>query len=184
MEKDALFEAVKDEKFKFRLTFRNLNPRYLNTAILHSAYLALFREYGYEYIFHADTQWIRDILMADKPPPKRSYVVLPVNAEMISADRVFGTGVALMDGVQCLVAILPAADPNLVARCVLLPGIGEQAKADYQQLREKPAGKVTITFRLLYGRAAERLKMKDAEGMLCEHWYEVAHSKGDGRKGS
>jgi hypothetical protein len=164
-------EGAGDGKVRFRLEHRWISDRHLNTAILHSAYLTLFRQYGYEYAACADNDWIRAALRAEEPPEKPGYLCVNVPRDSGFSERlIFGAGIARLDGLKTLVAALPSAKPEYVARLVLLPGIGERGRMDYLQLRGMPSRKASIEYDFHFGIPDQRLRTRGAMWFLNEFW--------------
>jgi hypothetical protein len=178
-ERDALIKAMQqsatDGNFTFRVEHKWVSAPHLSTAVLHSAYLALFREYGYEYAACADADWIRAALQADDPPEKPQFISINVPPDAgFTSDRIFGCGAARMGGLKVLVAALPSANPKFAARLVLLPGIGERGRSDYQQLMAMPSGKVTIDYHFHFCVPEKRLRAKGEMWFLNHFWDSLA----------
>jgi len=73
----ALFEALAKKGSEFQLSYKWGNPYRSDVAILHAAYLSLFRAYGYEYTRMETTNWIRETLLADDPPKTPNFSPSP-----------------------------------------------------------------------------------------------------------
>jgi hypothetical protein len=154
---------------KFTLKHRWVDQDRLSVAVLHSAYLALFREYGYEYVLYAHTKWIREILNADNPPSDPFFftVNLPDDSGFDRA-ALYGTGIAEYEGMRFLAVALPSPQPEMPVRCVLLPGIGEEAMHNFSSLltRPEPEGKVNVLYHFDYGVPEKRLADRKWRGFL------------------
>jgi hypothetical protein len=176
-ERDAFIEAMEEDakqgKFKFRLESRELglSVPHLFTALLHSAYLALFRQYGYEYVAFADTSWIQQTLNAEKPPEKHEFVTLTIPVDSgFDRQNLLGAGIIRVNGLKCLGAALPSPDRRLAARLVLVPGLGDEGRRDYRQLRDGLSENVPFDYRLDYNAPEERLRDKGGKWYLHKHW--------------
>jgi hypothetical protein len=137
--------------FKFTTELRGPDPARHSVAMLHSAYLAAFRFFGYEYCVHGNSHWIRDLLVRDDPPDDVPVISLDVSAGgwggtgagaapvlfQPMAAKVVGPGDA---GPKCLAIALPSPVPDAV-RVVLLPGFGPAAMETYDALRKDWAGR-------------------------------------------
>jgi hypothetical protein len=161
--------------FKFNLTYKFCESYRHKIAMLHAAYLALFRDFGYEFIFASDTKWIRDLLTADPTPDELPQVItfhVPRDTEQTFDERmIFRSGVAEADGRRCLIVLFPAADPTHTTRCVLLPGLGEQGQQFYREMLSRPEGeKYTLRFNLSAYKPYPRLSDPNGTTYLRKLW--------------
>jgi hypothetical protein len=122
---------------KFNIVLRGLHATKIGTAILHTAYLSMFRTFGYEYILHTDTQWIRDILMSPDPPKELRLPISHIEPAAIQGsidDAVHSVAVALIDGrYKCLAAILPTPLQRYTMMIAFLPGFYQQGQEMYKE---------------------------------------------------
>jgi hypothetical protein len=159
---------------KFTIKFKWIDPDRHNAAVLHSAYLTLFRQFGYEYIAVADTQWIRDILLAEKPPSDPFIMTMPVTPEMsFDTQSLFASGLVEFGGNRFLCVVLPSPQPDQTARIVILPGIGEKSAEAYRRLLREPEPTEPIEARYYfeYDRTPEpRLASRKGVGFFQWVW--------------
>jgi hypothetical protein len=140
-----LVAGLQTPDFKFDIEHRYCEPVRHKVALLHAAHLALFKDFGYEYLFEVDAQWIRDVLTSDEPPKELPrfltfHAPLAWQTRQFDDRLMFRSGVAIANGIRCLVVIFPATNAKNVGRCVLLPGLGSDGKAAYQALSAQPDG--------------------------------------------
>jgi HNH endonuclease len=133
------------EPLEFKLVWKHPDPMRHSVAILHSAYLAMFRHFGYEYWALGNCYWIRDILTRNDPPDEADYLSIQLDwadhNPMYSLLQMFEPYVVRIEpGLFCMAVPLPSPMPNVVARLVILPGIGPDAVDDYNKviLRHQP----------------------------------------------
>lgn len=168
----AFMRAGHDPSFK--VTFPWVSDGRVNLALLHSAYLALFREFGYEYVLYAQTRWIREALTAEKPPRELLCMRLQVPRKELSDPALFKTGIASVDGRQFLMAILPSPDPAMMCQLVLLPGIGDQGLDEYKNLVARPDGAtIRLTFKLISGSDESMLSAREGVWRLHRVWFSM-----------
>ena len=127
-------------------------------SLLHSAYLAAFRFFGYEYVIHADSQSIRDALMKDDPPAK-----LPMyHVDLHGAGpefRVHTIGFALVDGKhKCVAAAMPYPDNRSVGRAILLPGFDPDGREAFEAIMKRWDVSTAITYQVDMDNPGERLR--------------------------
>jgi proline-rich tail region repeat protein len=129
----------------------------------------MFRQFGYEYVGYADTEWIRRILTSDNPPAEPGYKSVNVPKGPEFNNVTYGTGVAHINGFKCLSATVPTPDPKFTARTVLLPGFGDEGKRHYEEIG-KMKGKIEMNYDFSYGSPEQRLKDKSGKGFLHKMW--------------
>lgn len=150
-------KTVGIESIKFKLVWKHPDERRHSVAILHSAYLAMFRHFGYEYYALGNCHWIRDILVSNDPPEEGPYLSIQLDAAdhnpMYSLLERFRPYVMRIEpGHFCMAVPMPSPMPNVVARLVILPGIGPEAVEDYNSIVSKHQPDVPITFTLTVDR--------------------------------
>jgi hypothetical protein len=147
---------------KFTISWKSPNPIRHKIAMLHSAHLCLFRDFGYELLL-SGTEWVRGILTADPPEKMPEFFTLHVPKDMpgIGSDVLYRSGVALVDGVRCFVAMFPSPDAKTALRCVMLPGPGEEQAAAYWKLAEAPDQVRNVQFSLCAYDAYPRLTKRE-----------------------
>ena len=158
-------------KWTVRFYDRIDNPRH-NAAILCAAYLNLFREYGYEYVAFADAAWIRDALLADESPAQMNYLLAAVpEGAGLSADMLYATGIADLQGVRMLASLVPSPVPNMLGRLVLLPGFGPKAADDYRRLQKQFQGeRIDFAYEFACGAPEQLLADPAWANFLHELW--------------
>jgi hypothetical protein len=181
-DRDRIIEEIdRTGKIKFTLTGRAPESGRATVAMIHAAFLALFRQYGYEYTDGTDTKWIREMLLKDDPPSVFPiYTVLfPKNAS--TAGTVNKVGVArTREGVNCLAATLPTPEHDCETRMVLLPGFGEKAAEEYKKIVfDMPQGEVGIKYAGETSDPEERLADPRYRFFLREIWQEALTLKWD-----
>lgn len=147
-QKSIVRHAVNGEQFNFTMTTRGFEPHRTGVAMLHAAYLSMFRHFGYEYLFRADTQWLRDVaMMDDAPDPVPMYsMCLKRDATQMPAERLINTigAYTTQEGLTTFAVALPSPDPRDAATIVFMPGFGSDGKQAYEEL-------VKLGDRPLYG---------------------------------
>lgn len=128
------------EQFRFQLRFPSADARRQNVTLLQSAYLALFRFCGYEYVLYSDTQWLRDILLSDTPPDKCPYMRLEITRDDSGAlTRLFSPCYVGVDRrLLCLGIPLPTTRPDCKGMMMLLPGFGPDGAEMFAELSKTP----------------------------------------------
>ena len=156
---------TKSGDFQFTLTTRGLDDTRLYVASLHTGYLSMFRYFGYEYCFGADTDWVRAILTSElKERPKGILVCnIPQDAKFDRpADQMRqAVGVVrYVTGLKCMGATFPAPSRGLFGRLILLPGFGEDGEKAFSQLKEM-SGVVKFQFHATFSDPLKRLADPD-----------------------
>lgn len=140
------------EQLKFKLVWKHPDPMRHSVAILHSAYLAMFRHFGYEYWALGNCYWIRDILTRSEPPDDADY--LSIQLDRTDHNPMYGLlemfhpyVVRIEPGHYCMAVPVPSPMPNIIARLVILPGIGPDAVDDYNAVvsAHQPDTRIRLT---------------------------------------
>jgi hypothetical protein len=138
-ERERFTSRCSGSDIEFTLQIRAPDNGRHSMAMLHSAYLCLYRYFGFEYVALGNSRWIREILMQAEPPdvvPYLTHFVEPAVIPGATEDVMFMPLVAGVDDtLTCLAVALPAPDPHLEARVVLLPGFGNVAGEAYSTYR-------------------------------------------------
>jgi hypothetical protein len=143
-ERDRIINSMTSggDQFRFELKFRPPDPGRYSVAMLHSAYLAAFRNFGFEYLLYGDTQWIRDILESDDLPAEVHYLSMEPKRELrVPPEMMFTPGVKKTEGRFVMVIPLPLPSELKIPRLVFLPGFGREAAEDYTRLLRNWAGR-------------------------------------------
>jgi hypothetical protein len=156
----------------FQTQFKWIHSDRHNAAVLHSAYLAMFRQFGYEYIAFANAEWIRQILLAQEPPPANSLMTIAIPADAdFDLKLLFATGLVEFQGKRFLCVVLPSPQPDQRCRIVILPGLDRESAEAYRELlvRPEPAEPIAARYRFECDRNPEpRLASEKGVGFL--HW--------------
>jgi hypothetical protein len=140
--------AVEDIKAKMvpgspaNISFEHDKPdeKRIGASLLHSAYLAAFRFFGYEYLIYSDTESIRDALRQNEPPDKLPTYLIDVHdagPELRNHTNVPTIGFALVDGKhKCLAVAMPHPVPR-AARVVLLPGFDPEGAKGFNEIMKR-----------------------------------------------
>jgi len=179
-EREKLIEDAKAGKeISFRFEVKAPDNSRHSVALLHSAYLCLFRFFGYEYFFLGNTEWIRKTLQQTTAPDDCGYlsIDIPIGETDLDARKVMfiPTVAKISSGYKCLAVPLPSPHKNLWGRAVLLPGFGDNALQEYSKIRENVEQKETIQFRAHFSDPDTRLGKPEQKGFgrwvwksLCE----------------
>ena len=125
---------------KVTITIRWLHPHKYSAAMLHSAYLTMFRVFGYEYIIAANTEWIRTILTSDPPPEPPIGISMEWPVGRCPPEALFNVRFALLDDrIRVACVFLPNPNNERPVRVMMLPGFLQDGSDQYEELK-KTAG--------------------------------------------
>jgi hypothetical protein len=143
-----------------KLKLPRFKPAHYNIGILHSAYLAAFRMFGYEWIGAADTERFREVLMADKIPEGWGYAAmnLPATVEF-PHEAFFSVGFAWIGRTRRCVSVIFPQQHGRSATAIMLPGFGEDGRMEYeaQLASAKMSEEVSIEIAPMKYKPEERL---------------------------
>lgn len=140
VERDRLIKSLRETgDLSFTMDLRTPDPKRYPVSLLHSAYLAMYRYFGFEYLVTGNSEWIRDILVREDAPDDVPFFTLDVPKGCISVarnDLLYTPFLATSEsGLHALAVAFPAANKEMETRIVLLPGFGKEAMHDYEKLR-------------------------------------------------
>lgn len=178
------------EPYRFSFVVQQPSDRHVAVALLHSAYLLLFRYFGYEYFHFGNCQRIRAVLMSEEPPEQKPFVSLDLNPADVGDATRFTSTLFMPYGVQvdwhggrtyCLGVPLPSPDNRIIARLILMPGFGDEAGEAYRRFHTEFDQKTPLTFSMSSRLDAEdepELRLKEERsidygrmwwGYVCKH---------------
>ena len=105
-------------------------------ALIHSAFMLMFSELGYEYILSENVDAIRNLLHGTPPLAQYRNIVAPLPASIRDPKLVADSINVLIqpDEYKCFLVGVPASPDSQWTRCVLLPGFWDSGKAAYEKL--------------------------------------------------
>jgi hypothetical protein len=162
--------AAGDSKFKF--IGPNYSRKNIDVALLHSAFLLLFREFGYEYVLSGMSIPVRKILLAEKAPDEPFFISLspPHDSGFQVPPYMIGIINDPAD-MRCLMVTLPSADARLQCTCVLLPGFGEIGSNGFKKLWENSERNMSFGFKPISGLCEGHLSDPEFAWSLHRCWY-------------
>lgn len=171
----AFGEAIKAmaTETPFRIERPSPNKGRLNLAHLHTAHLALFRNFGYAYLFSPGGQWTRQWLMRAEPLDPAPFLSTEVYVGGPIGPSEFlkcGT-VSFRQGESCFCVVVPSADPRAQCELVLLPGPDECDVAAYARIAATQADRsFRGSYRLFRERPWQRLVAAEYIDRLPHLW--------------
>lgn len=140
--KPKSFEQLMDvaaanwSKFEFSATIRTHSPPGRNVSLLYSAFLMMFRTYGYEYALCSNVDHLREILSGRGGGHNLERRIIP--AQKTSSQeppRAPSIGVLIEPKeLRCFLVALPSPAKDASVRYIMLPGFGEDGKKAYEDI--------------------------------------------------
>ena len=135
--------------FKFTFTVSTFNPSKLNISILCSAFLMMFYQLGYEYTLSPNVHKVRQFIQGSGFPENMHKGILRLSEGSQDLPHILPSVSILVEpqNVRSFIVILPSPRKEEAARCVLLPGFGEDGENAYTNILNsvKPFGKFRAT---------------------------------------
>jgi hypothetical protein len=121
----------------------------MQISLLHAAYLSLFTQFGYAYIFRAETNWIRELLVKTELRENPQISIVQINhndlklpTNRTADDLIFANAfVWFDDGTRSMVSFFPSPNVQPMIRGILMPGFGRE---DFNVVRQR-TGRVGAT---------------------------------------
>jgi len=151
-------------------------------ASLASAYLMMFREFGYEILRTTDVDEIRALLRSDDPPAEVPCAITSIPCQTVmTAPGELAHTVTLVrsaDG-MCFWGIpLPSPVKDKPLRCVLFPGPGKKGSEDYKAICRVRTGSVQCKCTVVpLPPARQRLVDAEARYFGVRVWNEMTGQK-------
>jgi hypothetical protein len=126
---------------------QRMEPDRVSIALAHTAYLMMFRAFGYEFVVSPMAEEIRRVLLMDELPEKIGFFLLNIpktdgNPELLNTVGILTHPVDR----RCLYAMMPSPDKKMIGRCILLPGPGEQGEKAREVMNRSCGEKIPSTF--------------------------------------
>jgi len=156
---EELKVSAASNRIKFGLTFDRPDEERATVALLHTAFLMMFREFGYEYALSPMAEKIRKVLLAEEGPKNLDLPVLMIPKR--SGDPRLLNTVGIIDAppeCRCFYAMMPSADPKMIGRAVVMPGSGEEGEAAISALRDYGGQNFQLSFQFRADDRASRLR--------------------------
>jgi hypothetical protein len=127
--------------------FKTPDPARFAVAILHSAYLSIYRYFGSEYLVFAETAWARELLIrvgnGDEPDEHEVFYVPVMEIPLTNPPSPLAGAhftpvvckVRTLGGIFCIGVPLPSPNPATAGTLVMMPGFGPGAMEAYDKLR-------------------------------------------------
>jgi len=172
--------------FNFSFTMPTYNPMRRNISLLYSALLTMFYYFGYEYILSPNTDCVRRGIQGDSTFGdwhKTMFTLQEAPSGVLSGLPTVSIVVEPQDLRSFLVA-LPSPRKDEAARCVLLPGFGEDGKEAYNRILSltRPPGNLNLV--LIPNDPSPRLSSVEYKGVGHRLWEKFvgqpAHQGGPG----
>jgi len=131
----------------FTLNVPTYHQRKLDVALLHAAYMMMFRMFGYEYIWAAPIEPIRELLTGRAAPPHTDFLMMTdlPKANNLSKQLLYRVGIMTdPPEYKSFCVGLPSPNPQVSTRAIFLPGFGETDCKAYEKLWEDRAKKFTV----------------------------------------
>lgn len=175
----ALIDGLIGAKaYGFEFTF--LAPRFQNhkaaLGLWHSAFLMMFREFGYEFAFSPAGETMRELLLRTEPPD----IALPIiNIPVGQADPTILNRVGIMTHppeCRSLFAVMPTPDKQFLGRFVVIPGVGRDWEKGFEAITHRQNGAGTIRFngRTIGGQPLTHLQTFAYRQYLQSCWEDVS----------
>lgn len=129
--------AVSDwSNFKFTFTVSAFNPSKLNISILYSAFLMMFYQLGYEYVLSPNAHRVRQFIQGSGFPGNMHKAILLLSKDSQDLPHISPSVSILVEpqNVRSFIVVLPPPRKEDGARCVLLPGFGEDDENTYTNI--------------------------------------------------
>lgn len=145
---------------KGSITFRWVDGRMVRLAELHSAFLMMFREFGYEYVLSAASDAIRSSLEAEEKGDLndlKEFRILGLPLESTFDPKYVLASVGILtrpEELRCFFVPLPGSPGSGQCRCVTLPGFGDEGKLAYENIR-RASGRIAFDYTMLLPPPAE-----------------------------
>jgi hypothetical protein len=142
--------AVSDwSNFKFTLTVSTFNASKLKISILCSAFLMMFYQLGYEYALSPNAHKVRQFIQGSGFPENMHKTVLQLSKGSQDIPHILPSVSILVEpqNFRSFIVVLPLRRNEEAARCVLLPGFGEDGENAYTNILNsvKPFGTFRAT---------------------------------------
>lgn len=177
------------QKIQFNMEFNWFCIKKAEVAIWHSAFLMMFREFGYEFAFSPLGRKMRQLLTTEPRISERFFPFAGMPAGSIDRRMVNEIGIATAkDGFRCIAVLLPSPNPRYEARVVLIPGFEQDAELAYKALMQRTsASRIEFQCDVISGNAKARLGrfasrrylrccwdgLSDDDGLIAETCFAV-----------
>jgi hypothetical protein len=174
---DGLNEA-KENGFEFTLMAQSFKNHKAALGLWHSAFLMMFREFGYEFALSPAGENMRELLLRTVPPDELTFPIN--NIPLGQADPSVLNRVGIMTHppeYRCLFAVMPTPDKNFLGRCVLMPGIGTDWKKGFEALTNRQNGTIRFNGHVIGGDPLTRLPTFAYRQYLQSCWENLSEGE-------
>lgn len=126
--------------FKFSLKIPIYNPQKRDFSMLYSSFLLMFYHFGYEYVLSTNAEIIRQAIIKSIKGIKHTYdlcktiFILPKDLSEMPPSVPSLSILVKPKEMCCFFVVLPTPKTDEIARCVLLPGFGENGRKAYSHI--------------------------------------------------
>jgi len=177
----AFEEAAKNSAIDFQTIGINLvmawfNEKRASVSLWHSAFLMMFREFGYEFAFSDLAEQMRRPLLAEEPPTEPFFQAFSIPTAAFENQSMYRIGIVTSpEEYRCFCAVLPTPDRNSGGRCVLIPGLGEKGDTAYKRIMKNKTNKCRLGTRFFAANPADRLQYRAFRQFMDCGWNNVPH---------
>ncbi|NQT83724.1 hypothetical protein HQ563_11905 [bacterium] len=116
-------------------TFRAYNSTKRDKSLLYSAFLMMFQEFGYEYVLSPNAHRVRQVIRDNRPLSDLGNRVFSLPEALSEFGRLPSVSILIEPRkFRSFIVALPSPKENEPARCLFLPGFGEDGKKAYECL--------------------------------------------------